>query len=142
MARTFKRPRQSHPVSDLNVTNLIDVAFTLLIIFMIAAPLLQNEQTIPVNLPVESKSDQAKPDPETRYETITILKDGTCRLGQRSVALPNLAAALRAYANDPKPPVFRIRADRDATGQQIITVLDALKQNSLSKFTIDTQVTP
>lgn len=56
MARTFKRPRAMQPLSELNVTNLIDVAFTLLIIFMIATPLIQQEQTIPVNLPVESKS--------------------------------------------------------------------------------------
>lgn len=140
MARTFRRPRQSHPVADLNVTNLIDVAFTLLIIFMISAPLLQNEQTIPVNLPVESQSEQATPDPETRFETITILADGTCRLGQRTVALPNLAAALRAYANDPRAPVFRIRMDAKATAQQFITVMDALKQNNLSKVTFDTQI--
>jgi len=35
MARTFRRPRTSHPISELNVTNLIDVAFTLLIIFVL-----------------------------------------------------------------------------------------------------------
>jgi biopolymer transport protein TolR len=140
MARTFKRQRPAHPVSELNVTNLIDVAFTLLIIFMISAPLLQNEQTIPVNLPEQGKAEQAKPDPTDRFETITVLKDNTVRLGQRTIALPNLRATLAAYANDPKPPVFRIRADRDASGQQIVTVLDALQQNQLTRFTIDTQI--
>lgn len=140
MARTFRRPRQTAPISELNVTNLIDLAFTLLIIFMIATPLIQSEQTIPVNLPVESKSEQAKPDPDTRFETITILADGTCRLGNRAVALGNLRTALAAYAADPKPPVFRIRMDAKATAQQFITVMDALKQNNLSRVTFDTQV--
>jgi biopolymer transport protein TolR len=140
MARTFKRPRAMQPLSELNVTNLIDVAFTLLIIFMIATPLIQQEQTIPVNLPVESRSQQAKPDPDTRFETITILADGTCRLGDRVVPLNRLRNTLATYAADPKPPVFRIRMDAKATAQQFITVMDALKQNNLSKVTFDTQV--
>ncbi len=142
MARTFKRPRQSLPISDLNVTNLIDVAFTLLIIFMIATPLIQQEQTIPVNLPVESKSQQAKPDPDAKFETITIKADGTCMLGGRSVPLPRLRTMLATYAAEAKPPIFRIRMDAKATAQQFITVMDALKQNNLSKVTFDTQTGP
>ena len=43
MARSFRRQHTRHPISELNVTNLIDVAFTLLIIFMIATPLIQEE---------------------------------------------------------------------------------------------------
>ena len=37
MARNFRRHRVSHPIADLNVTNLIDLGFMLLIIFMIVA---------------------------------------------------------------------------------------------------------
>ena len=140
MARNFKRPRSSHPISELNVTNLIDVAFTLLIIFMIATPLIQQEQTIPVNLPMESKSQQAKPDPDSRFETITIRADGTCLIGSRQVPIAGMRNALVTYAAEAKPPVFRIRADANATAQHIITVMDALKQNNLTKVTIDTQV--
>ena len=140
MARTFRRPRATHPISELNVTNLIDVAFTLLIIFMIATPLIQQEQTIPVNLPSESRSQQAKPDPDARFETITIRADGTCLIGSRSVPLARVKTALATYAAEAKPPVFRIRMDAKATAQQFITVMDALKQNNLSKVQFDTQV--
>lgn len=142
MARTFRRPRAAHPISELNVTNLIDLAFTLLIIFMIATPLIQNEQTVPVNLPVESKSDQAKPDPDTRFETIVIQANGTCMLGKRTVALKDMKDELATYAGDAKPPVFRIRMDAKATAQQFITVMDALKTNNLSKLSFDTQIGP
>lgn len=140
MARTFKRPRQTHPISELNVTNLIDLAFTLLIIFMISTPLIQNEQSIPVNLPSETRSQQAKPDPATKFETITIQADGTCRVGSRVVPLRTMKTTLAAYAKEAKPPVFRIRMDAKATAQQFITVMDALKQNNLSKVTFDTQI--
>ena len=67
MARSFRRQRTTHPISELNVTNLIDVAFTLLIIFMIATPLIQEEQTIQVNLPTESKRPQDTPDKDLTF---------------------------------------------------------------------------
>lgn len=139
MARTFRRARAAHPISELNVTNLIDLAFTLLIIFMISTPLIQSEQTVPVNLPVESKSEQSRPDKDTRFETISIKADGTCTLGSKLVPIANLKKALATYAAEPKPPVFRIRMDQKATAQHFISVMDALKQNGLSKVTFDTQ---
>jgi biopolymer transport protein TolR len=140
MARIFRRPRHLHPVAELNITNMVDLGFTLLIIFMISTPLIQKEQTVPVNLPVESKSQQAKPDPDARFETIVLRPDGSCLLGSREVPLNRLKAALATYASDAKPPVFRVRMDAKATAQQFITVMDALKQNNLSKITFDTEV--
>ena len=138
MARIFRRPRHLHPVAELNITNMVDLGFTLLVIFMIATPLIQQEQTVPVNLPVESKSPQAKPDPDARFETIVIKADGSCLLGARPVLLNHLSAALAQYATQAKPPVFRIRMDARSTAQQFISVMDALKQNNLSKVTFDT----
>ncbi len=140
MARNFRRERKSAPISELNVTNLIDLGFTLLIIFMIATPLINQEQTIPVDLPLESQSQQAKQDPDTEFETITIRADGTVTLADESVALENLGAELAPYAAMTKPPVFRIRMDSDSTAQQFITVMDALKTQRLSKITFDTMV--
>lgn len=142
MARTFRRARATHPISELNVTNLIDLAFTLLIIFMIATPLIQNEQSIPVNLPVEAQRQQSKPEPDTKFETITVLANGTCKLGNRTVSIKNLKAELASFAAQPKPPVFRIRGDAKVIYQEIVTVMDALMSNKLSKIQFDTQIGP
>ena len=139
MARIFRRPRNLHPVAELNITNMVDLGFTLLIIFMITTPLIQQEQTIPVNLPVESKSQQAKPDLNDKYVAIVIKADGTCLLDSRPVVLNRMKAALATYTNETKPPVFRIRMDAKATAQQFITVMDALKQSNLTKITFDTE---
>lgn len=139
MARTFRRQRTTHAISELNVTNLIDLAFTLLIIFMISTPLIQNEQTIPVNLPVESKSQQTPPDKDDRFQTITIRADGSCTVGSQQVPLASMRKHLATFAAEPKPPVFRIRMDAKASAQQFISVMDALKQNNLSRVTFDTQ---
>ena len=140
MARNFRRQRQSAPISELNVTNLIDLGFTLMIVFMITTPLINQEQTIPVDLPVESQSNQPQPDADTQFETITIKADGTVQLGASAVRLEDLTAALGPYASQPKPPVFRIRMDALSTAQQFISVMDSLKRQQLSKITFDTQV--
>ncbi|WP_221032433.1 ExbD/TolR family protein [Actomonas aquatica] len=140
MARNFRRQRQSAPISELNVTNLIDLGFTLLIVFMIATPLINQEQTIPVDLPVESQSEQTPPDPDTQFESITIRADGTVSLSGEVVRLDALADALAPFAGQSEPPVFRIRMDADSTAQQFITVMDALKTQRLSRITFDTQV--
>lgn len=140
MARTFKRQRAAHPISELNVTNLIDVAFTLLIIFMIATPLInQQEQTIPVNLPVESSSPQNKPDPKDRFETLVVQANGSIQLGSRTLTLATLSPELARFAAEPRPPVIRLRIDAKATAQQWVSVMEELKRNNLSRISFDTQ---
>lgn len=141
MARTFRQRRQMHAVSELNVTNLLDLAFVLLIIFMIATPLItpSAEQTVPVNLPVESASTPAPPDPDTKSENIVIRADGSCLIGTRPVQIARMTEELAPYASQSKPPVFHIRMDANSTAQQFISVMDALKKNGLSKISFDTQ---
>ncbi len=139
MARTFKRQRQSAPISELNVTNLIDLGFTLMIIFMIATPLINQDQTIPVNLPVESVSDQVKPDPDTKFQPISIDRSGRYYFGATPVGFSELQERLAGLSQLPKPPVIRIRADLTLQWQQVVSLMDELKKNNLSKITFDTQ---
>lgn len=139
MARSFRRKHTQHPIAELNVTNLIDLGFMLLIIFMVVASVSKQEQTMPMNLPVESQSIQTKPDPNDTFESIVIKPDGSCILGGKSVSKNQLAKELAAYAAKPKPPVFRIRMDAATTAQQFVTVMDELKKNNLFKITFDTQ---
>lgn len=139
MARTFRRQRQSHPIAELNVTNLIDLGFTLLIIFMIATPLINQEQTIPVNLPKESKSPQLPPDKQTKWVTITIDAKGNTFMENTPIAPKDLSARLRTLANEQKPPVIRIRADATVPYQKVISLIDELKKNNLTRIDLPTQ---
>lgn len=140
MARTFRRPRTTQPIAEMNITNLVDLGFTLLIIFMIATPLIKQEQTIPVSLPIESVSSQQKPDPALRSESITVLPDGRVLLGDRPMALRQLAVQLEKFAAEPKPPIIHLRLDAKATAQQFVSVMDELKKHNLAKISFDTQV--
>lgn len=141
MARTFRRPRQSHPIAEMNVTNLIDLGFTLLIIFMIATPLINQEQTIPVTLPTESKSAQQKPDPKTRFVAISVDAKGNIYLDERTtpVGIAELRSRLAVYAMESKPPIIRLRGDTGVPYGKMVAVMDELKKANLLKITFDTQ---
>ncbi|MGH7955823.1 MAG: ExbD/TolR family protein [Opitutaceae bacterium] len=140
MARNFRRKHSSHPIADLNVTNLIDLGFMLLIIFMVATPLIQQEQKVAVDLPVESVKPQQKPDPNDRYETITVQADGGVLLGGRPFSIRQLSTELRRFAAQPKPPIIQLRCHAKATMQHIITVMDELQKHNLTKIAFPTQV--
>jgi biopolymer transport protein ExbD len=141
MARTFRRQRQSHAIADINVTNLIDLGFTLLIIFMISTPLINQEQTIPVRLPSESKSAQEKPEPGDRFVAISVDVRGRYYINsqQTPISLSELRSRLQGWSLEKKPPIIRIRGDGSATYDKMIQLLDELKKANLSKITFDTQ---
>ena len=113
MARTFRRQRSSHAIAEINVTNLIDLGFTLLIIFMISTPLINQEQTIPIRLPVESKSTQQKPDPSDQFESVSIDSQGNFYVNSQKTPLSvvQLRSVLQTWGVMKKPPVVRIRGD-------------------------------
>jgi biopolymer transport protein TolR len=141
MARTFRRPRQSHPIAEMNVTNLIDLGFTLLIIFMITTSASNQEQTIPVTLPSESKSLQPKVDKSIHFVAVSIDAKGNFYLEENRtpIGLAELRSRLTVYATEAKPPVMRLRADAGVPWQKMVLLLDELKKANLLKFTIDTQ---
>lgn len=139
MARNFRKHRTAHAIADLNVTNLIDLGFMLLIIFMIATPLIQQEQSIQVNLPTESKRSQDKPDKDLTFQAISIDRKGAYYFGTTRVEFEELRPRLAELARRPKPPVIRIRADLTLQWQQVVRLMDEIKKENLTKITFDTQ---
>lgn len=139
MARNFRRQRGVHAIADLNVTNLIDLGFILLVIFMIATPLMQQEQSIQVNLPTESKRTQEPPDKDLTFQPISIDKRGAYYFGTTRVEFDELRPRLEELARRPKPPVIRIRADLTLQWQQVVRLMDEIKRQNLTRITFDTQ---
>jgi Biopolymer transport protein len=145
MARTFRRNRQMHALSEINVTNLLDLAFVLLIIFMIATPLINQEQKIEVDLPVESARPQTPTPKDTKFVSITVKANGTYMIdadGNRPLSARDLPGRLRALAlaEGAKQPVIRIRGDAGVDFQKIVTLMDELKKTGFSQVSFDTQV--
>jgi biopolymer transport protein ExbD len=126
-------------VAELNVTNMVDLGFTLLIIFMIATPLIQQEQTIPVNLPAEGKKTQRTLPPDTKFQAISIDRAGNYYFGSKRVSFAELSSNLGALAAEPKQPVIRIRADLALQWQQVVRVMDEIGKHHLTNITFDTE---
>jgi biopolymer transport protein TolR len=141
MARTFRRQRSSHAIAEINVTNLIDLGFTLLIIFMISTPLINQEQTIPIKLPVESKSTQQKPDPSDQFESVSIDSQGNFYVNSQTTPLSvvQLRSVLQTWGVMKKPPVVRIRGDGKVPYEKVVQLMDELKKANLMRTTFDTQ---
>lgn len=124
-------------MTELNVTPLMDLAFSLLIIFMISTPLL--EQTIPVNLP-QQDANSASVRPDIDFQLITIKADGQIYWGKQPVDLVKLNSLLASLSKTQDPPAISLRADRNLIYQKVIDVIDAIKRNNLTKLHLDTEV--
>ena len=137
MARDFKRKNKLAVISDLNVTPLIDLAFSLLIIFMITTPVI--EQYNRIDLP-DQPSEQDQPWPELDDEFITIDAEGTYHWGQVKVSKDELEERLdRIAASSGEQPVIHLRGDRSLRYQKIFDVINMLKARNLTKLSLDTK---
>ena len=136
MARKVQRKDRLSALTEINVTPLIDLAFALLIIFMITTPLL--EQTVDLNLPVET----SKPQPEDRedFQSISIDRAGNYYWGKEKVTGEQISDLLDTLSMNPEPPVLSVRADAQLPYQHVITLVDMIKQRKLSKISLDTKV--
>lgn len=137
MARTFHRKQQLHPVAELNITNLVDLGFTLLIIFMIATPLIQSSSSLPLELPVQGSKSE-KPTKE-QAQRVAVDRNGNYYWGDNRTSLAQIRVNLQALAESPKPPVIFIDADFRLQYQQVVAVLDEVKKAGLSKISLNTQ---
>lgn len=137
MARKFHRRQRLGVVSEINITPLIDLAFSLLIIFMVTTPLL--EQTISLNLPIESHHDHIER-PDIKFQIISINATGNFFWGKDMVDLEKMNTLLSDLSKENNPPTIDIRAERNIPYQKVVDVLALIKDHNLSKISLDTEV--
>lgn len=138
MARDFKRPNKLAVISDLNVTPLIDLAFSLLIIFMITTPVI--EQYNRIDLPSQDADSSQKP-PEVEDKFITIDAEGKYNWGKDAVSKKELEALLDQVSQiNGEQPIIHLRGDRKLPYQKIVDVINMLKARELTKLSLDTKV--
>jgi biopolymer transport protein TolR len=127
-------------MSELNVTPMLDLCFSLLIIFMIATPVL--EQTTQVNLPKAVQGAGRPPEAKVRYLVVSIDARGQLRLGDKPVTLRELESEFAKVAELPEAdqPIVRVRGEATVTLQGLMDIFSAAKSKGLSKVAIDTEV--
>ena len=118
------------PLADINVTPLVDVMLVLLIIFMVTAPLLATG--IKVNLP---SAKTAQPLETKQPVVVVVAKDGAVSVGKDPVSQDELAATVRARLGDSNG-VVQLRGDRDASYGAVVSVMDELAANGVTRIAI------
>ncbi len=128
--RRFSDRHQLHTLSELNVTPLLDLAFVLLIIFMITTPLMENS----TDLTLPSGDAAAAAVNMDKVQTVSMHADGHLTLNDESLSLPAIESRLSAtHAAEPELAVL-IRPHKDLPIQQLSEVLDAVKRSGVKRI--------
>ena len=122
-------------MNELNITPLMDLAFSLLIIFMVSTPLL--EQAIKIDLPSQKATGVAAESKD--IQVINIDAQGRLYWGKQEVTPMELDARLAALASMPDPDPISLRGDASLSYQKVIDVIDLIKRHNLSKLHLDTK---
>src|SRR4051812_1351841 len=123
-----RRGRRS-PMSEINVTPLVDVMLVLLIIFMVTAPLLV--AGVPIDLP-ESRAGAL--DQQAKPVQVAIDGQGRITIDEAAITETELPAALERIAAQPQPPEGRriyLRADRSLDYGRVMGVMGELNRAGL-----------
>jgi biopolymer transport protein TolR len=113
--------RKSRPVSEINVTPLVDVMLVLLIVFMVAAPLLT------VGVPIDLPETQAKSlNTESKPVTVTVTTDGQIYLGDQSVPLADLIVRIGEAAVNGTDERIYVRGDQASSYGTVMQVMGLL----------------
>jgi biopolymer transport protein TolR len=104
------RERGRLPVrAEINVTSLVDVAFTLLVIFIITAPVLQGG--VDVNLP---EGQVGSIEASDQHIIVSVRADGTVFLGETPVDVENISGVLGQLLRANQQDAVYVRADSAA----------------------------
>lgn len=127
-----------HLISDINVTNLVDVTMVLLVVFIMVAPMIETK--VDVSLPEVEYDDQEEPDKPSEIIVLSVTKDQAIMWEDESIPLERLIFRLREeQAKDPKLGVL-LRADEGLDYGFVMKVLDRIKGAGVT--TIDLATTP
>ena len=126
--------RRRAPMSEINVTPLVDVMLVLLIIFMVTAPLLV--AGVPVDLP-ESRAGAL----DQEAEPVQVAIDGKGAITVDDVKVPeaDLPARLAEIAAQPAPAEGRriyLRADRSLDYGRVMGVMGELNRAGLNRVAL------
>ncbi|HME88610.1 MAG TPA: biopolymer transporter ExbD [Chthoniobacterales bacterium] len=133
--RRYSQRQSLSSLSEINITPLLDLAFVLLIIFMITTPLLESS----MNLIIPSRSAKNPPVTSSQVQMISIDRNESIRLNNRVVDLDLLSAQLVEMKRANPDVAVVIRPDRELPVQRLVTLMDALQRAQIMKVGIATR---
>jgi len=131
----LERPQGSQPMSEINMTPLIDVMLVLLVIFMLTAPLMTSR--LKLDLP---KAD-APPAPNNQpaVMAIALSADGRVHLDDQDTSLEALAVQAAAQARQKPDTEVQLRADRVVAYGRVAELISLLQKAGLNRIAFVTE---
>jgi biopolymer transport protein ExbD len=123
-----------HSLTELNITPLLDLAFVLLVIFIITTIPPVND--LDLKLPAAAKRLK---DPPRKANYITVQTDGTIYLNKKPVAVAEMLQTLIGLRTDDPDLNVIVRGDSQTKYKQIRAVLDVCQQANLPKVDLATE---
>jgi len=121
-------------LSQINVTPLVDVMLVILIIFMVAAPMIQ--EGVDVNLPkVEASAIKAEEEPLI----LTIDKQGRILINKNRIKLSDLEKKLKAISSRKKVEMILLKADKDVNYGYVVKAITKVRKAGIHKIGMVTE---
>jgi biopolymer transport protein ExbD len=135
--RRFSQRNSLVTLSDINITPLLDLAFVLLIIFVITTPLL--EQSIDLRLPRGGQTEKKIDKNDIR--TVEVSVTGTYALDRQRLQLSQLLSRLaQEFRANPNLVVY-IRADKDSRYDLVAQLIDGCQRSGITRYSLRTDPT-
>lgn len=125
----LERTPGPQPMSDINVTPLVDVMLVLVVIFIITAPLLAS--TIRLDLP---KTEAAKPADVPKFVTLVVDRAGQAFLNDKPLGLGELARRLAETASQNPDTEVQLRADEAVPYGKVVEVMGVAQKAGLNRI--------
>ncbi len=133
--RRFSQRSALVTLNEINITPLLDLAFVLLIIFVITTPLL--EQGLPLKLPTGGKPDH--PIERRDIRTVEIGAQGALMLDRRRLTLDQIEATLaRDFQANPNLVVY-LRGDENCRWKDVEAVMDRCQRRGITRISARTE---
>lgn len=133
-SRFFRSKKDWGTLSEVNVIPLVDIVFTLLIIFMILAPMIHKgiEVQVPESSVGETVSDQEQ-------HIVSINREGQIWFDDREVSLEEIQTQLQTFSAD---DTIYVQADKDVPYGAVVKVISEIKENGIRNVGLVTSPRP
>ena len=134
--RRFSQRSHLVTVAEINITPLLDLAFVLLIIFVITTPLL--EQSISLKLP-KGGGQPAQHIEKKNIRTVEISNTGVYALDRERMSLSQVLERLRSENQDNPNLIVYIRGDKDSRWDLEAQLFGGLEHLGITRISIQTE---
>ena len=125
----LERGQRPQPMSEINVTPLVDVMLVLVVIFIITAPLLAS--SIRLDLP---RTEAARPSEAPAFVTVVLDKSGGTFLDDQATPPEQLAERLAQAARRNPDTEVQLRADQSVPYGRVVEVMGAAQKAGLNRI--------